>query len=374
MPQLTYLAANLMLNLSFLALFCISCLGFGWISLRFIKFPICSIWELFINAISAGLGVITLIMLGLGAIKLFYPEVGWGIILSGTALFISGIVLDYRKLKSSFVLKPTIRAGWFSLVLCIILTSSLIFPLFSNALVPANQYDELAYHLAVPKLFVQAHRITNINFIVYANWPLGTEMLNALNLLWASESIARFVNWLCLALLCLCLFHYGKKWFDLATGLIAAVILVTTPMALTLAGTNLVEIPLALFTTLAALNLFDWLESEQSSKFVLSAFFAGIAAGIKLNAAMVGVILGIIMVIGLWLKHRSGLRMISKHLIVYGILVFLFVLPWYLRTWYQTGNPFWPFLYNILGGRNWDASGLGYLLTYIRITNLDPNI
>ncbi len=374
MPQLTYIAANLMLNLSYLALFCVSCLGFGWISLRLIKSPICSIRELFINAISAGMGVITLIMLVLGAIKLYYPEVGWGIILSGSAIFIYGILLDYRKLKTGFVLKPPIKVGWFSLVLFIILTSSLIFPLFSNALVPASQYDELAYHLAIPKLFVQAHRITNINFIVYANWPLGTEMLNALNFLWASENVARFVNWLCLALLCLCLFHYGKKWFDSTTGLIAAVILVTTPMALTLAGTNLVEIPLALFTTLAAFNLFDWLESEQSSKFVLSAFFAGIAAGIKLNAAMVGVILGIILVIGLWLKHRSRLRMILKHFIVYGILVSLFVLPWYLRSWYQTGNPFWPFLYNILGGRNWDAPGLGYLLTYIRITNLDPNI
>ena len=179
-----------------------------------------------------------------------------------------------------------------------------------------------------------------------------------------------------------CALHYyasayfitEKNGLNSATGLIAAVILVTTPMALTLAGTNLVEIPLALFTTLAALNLFDWLESEQSSKFVLSAFFAGIAAGIKLNAAMVGVILGIILVIGLWLKHRFGLRIILKHFIVYGMLVFLFVLPWYFRTWYQTGNPFWPFLYNILGGSNWDANGLGYLLTYIRITNLDSNI
>ena len=47
--------------------------------------------------------------------------------------------------------------------------------------------------------------------------------------------------------------------------------------------------------------------------------------------------------------------------------------PWLLRSYILTGNPVWPFLYNVFGGRNWDIVGdkyLNYALQTVSVTDV----
>jgi hypothetical protein len=120
--------------------------------------------------------------------------------------------------------------------------------------------------------------------------------------------------------------------------------------------------------------MIDWFESGDRSYFILSAIFGGLAASTKLNAAFIPVILGVCYVFhSVFVRHNSIAKVINQF-ILYGLISFLIVLPWYLKAWYQTGNPFWPFLWNILGGKNWDELGSQYFFNFIKSPNLPLSV
>jgi hypothetical protein len=70
------------------------------------------------------------------------------------------------------------------------------------------------------------------------------------------------------------------------------------------------------------------------------------------------------------LVNRQPFSRVVKQFVLYGLLSAAVVSPWYLKSWLQTGNPVWPFFFEILGGRNWDALGTEYLFGFIRSPNM----
>ena len=247
--------------------------------------------------------------------------------------------------------------------------SSLLYPLIANALVPPVSYDEVAYHLAIPKIYIQHHGITYIPFIPYSNWPLGTEMLFTLSLLLRSETLAHLVTWDALLLICAGLWWFARRYLDEQEGLLAAVLFAATPMVGALAGTALIELPLALYSFLAVITLIVWTEKRQTVWWVLSAICGGFAASTKLNGAVVPLILGLFLLAHRMLANPSQWWSVFKQFVAYGSIALAVVLPWYLKTWVFAGNPFWPFFLELLGGKNWDALGSEYLLGFIQLVN-----
>jgi 4-amino-4-deoxy-L-arabinose transferase-like glycosyltransferase len=43
------------------------------------------------------------------------------------------------------------------------------------------------------------------------------------------------------------------------------------------------------------------------------------------------------------------------HAALWGAVSLIVGLPWYIKTWLYTGNPVYPFFYNLFGGRYWNA-------------------
>jgi len=319
-----------------------------------------------------GFGILGHITFALGVSGLIYKSTGIGIISIGLLLgFIKFIRSKSTYYTTIIQLLKSIKFGWFPSVLVIILIINLIYPLFANALVPPYNYDEVAYHLAIPKIFIQQNSINYISFIPYSNWPLETELLFTLGLLFSAEVLAHLITWFAFILVCISLYNFGRKYFNSEVGLLAAVIFSSTPMVTTLAGTGLIELPLTLYMLLAILTFLDWLNSGERYDWILSAVFGGLAASTKLNAALIPLLLGILLVLVLYKRKQFKLVKIIGIFALYGMIAFLIVSPWYLKTWIQTGNPFWPFLFDFLGGRNWDELGSEYLLGFIRLPNLE---
>jgi hypothetical protein len=103
---------------------------------------------------------------------------------------------------------------------------------------------------------------------------------------------------------------------------------------------------------------------------MLSALSGGLAAATKLNGALVSLVLGVLIVIADLLRRQVQLKTLAIRFVLFGLLAFAVVAPWYVKCWIQTGNPFWPFLQDTLGGRDWDALGSEYLLGFIRLPNM----
>jgi 4-amino-4-deoxy-L-arabinose transferase-like glycosyltransferase len=240
----------------------------------------------------------------------------------------------------------------------------------SNTLVPPLDWDVLAYHLAIPKIFIQGNAISYIPFIPYANWPLGTEMLFTLGLIIDSDPLAHVMTWLSFVILITAIFMFGKKFFNSEVGILSAVVFSASPMIMRLVGVAMVEIPLTLFTFLAASTLICWFIDGSKPYWILSALFAGMAASTKFNAVLIPAILGTLMIIVTVLRKQEKFIPIVGRYTGYGLIALAVVLPWYTKAWIQTGNPLWPFFHSVLGGRNWDDLGSEYLFGYIRGINM----
>ena len=354
-----------------LFLFMLAAFGYGSKAVQWTGLKDRASLAFYLYSLGLGFGFLGHLVFVLGALRLYYPSFAWLLVALGVLLCISEIFLQRKEYSESVVrIGSEVKATPFLVILLLLLGSNLVYPLFASALLPPLSYDEVAYHLAIPKIFIQNHRISYISFIPYSNWPLESELLSTLGLLLGSETLTHLVSWLSFVLILVAIFSFGKRYFGLQVGVIAAVIFSYTPVVTTLAGTALVELPLTLFTFLAIMAFLEWLLSEQRSLLVFSALFGGLAASTKLNAALTPFILGLLVLTVLLTAKKSGPLASVKTFITYGLISFAVVAPWYLKTWVLTGNPFWPFLQEVFGARDWDAVGTENLMNFIRQPNM----
>jgi hypothetical protein len=102
------------------------------------------------------------------------------------------------------------------------------------------------------------------------------------------------------------------------------------------------------------LTFLRWLRQGDRGWLILSALFAGAAAACKYTALLLPLMgcLGV-----LWHHHRrqslSGLAL--REMALFATLAFIAGSPFYLKNWIVLGNPVYPFLYGLFGGRGWDA-------------------
>ncbi len=93
---------------------------------------------------------------------------------------------------------------------------------------------------------------------------------------------------------------------------------------------------------------------SHASFLILSGTFAGLAMGLKYTSFITPlIILGLI--INHCARHKlpwgDGLRRAALFAVTAGLVA----APWYLKNWLFTGNPVYPFAYDIFGGVGWDA-------------------
>ncbi|MCK4722881.1 MAG: hypothetical protein KAT75_06235, partial [Dehalococcoidia bacterium] len=92
----------------------------------------------------------------------------------------------------------------------------------------------------------------------------------------------------------------------------------------------------------------------------LSGLFCGLAAGCKLTGGAFLLIVGFLIILNALRAPRLNWCSLLICLTLFGGLGLLMVGPWYARSYAFTGNPVWPFLYQVFGGEDWDWLGHEY--------------
>jgi hypothetical protein len=217
--------------------------------------------------------------------------------------------------------------------------------------------------MALAKIYVRAGEIVPVPFIVHSNWPMNTEMLFSFGLLLGSDLIGHLVTWW-MSLLTACgLYLFGKRFLDRRIGLLAAILYLTVPLVKRLSGTGLIDVSLPFYGS-AALLAYGYARRKGSLPWLaLAGLFSGLAAGSKLMGGAYPLLLGLLVVLELRIHVRMNWRSSLTRLAVFWAAGFLMVGPWYLRSYLFTGNPIWPFLYQVFGGKYWDALGHEYHMT-----------
>jgi hypothetical protein len=243
---------------------------------------------------------------------------------------------------------------------------SLGYTLLARVFVPPHEWDEIAYHMALAKIYALNHRIVYVPFIVHSNWPMNTEMVFSLGLLLGSELVAHLVTWWMSLWTALGIYLIGRQFMDRRVGWLGATLFLTVPFVLRFSGTGLIDLSLPFYGTAAILSYAHYREGRALSWVGLCGLLSGLAAGSKLMGGAYPLIIGLLITLNSLSSPRLAWRALLVRLGLLGSLGLLMVGPWYLRSYVMAGNPIWPFLYQILGGKNWDQLGDEYHMQSMR--------
>jgi 4-amino-4-deoxy-L-arabinose transferase-like glycosyltransferase len=219
-------------------------------------------------------------------------------------------------------------------------------------------WDTLAYHLAVPKMWIQDGQMHYVSFIHQSNFPLTVDGLYIWGLDWGGESGAKAFS-LCFAIYgAIALFGFARDKYGEAAGWWSLLAYVAIPMVVWEAGTGYIDVSNGLFIGLGILFAASYaMDPADRRNLWLSAIFLGFGAGSKYTGLQtIGVVAVVLIVCSLWARRKQGTPVPSiKGTVLMAVVAFAICSPWYLRNVINTGNPVFPFFYSVFGGKNWDA-------------------
>jgi len=214
-------------------------------------------------------------------------------------------------------------------------------------LTPPISRDALIHHLAIPKLWLKHGRIYEIPWANYAYYPMNINLLYGICLYFKNDIAPKFIHlgfglatgWL--------IYLYLKQKFGRNWGLLGMLIFITTPIVVWLSTSAYIDLGMTFFTTGSVLAFIKWRDSDYSriKWFLISSFCMGIAIGSKYNAIIAWFIMNMFLMLSVVRDTRRQTAALQ-----YGILFFVvtaFVAsPWYLKNYFQTGNPFYPLFHS----------------------------
>lgn len=306
----------------------------------------------------AGLQILIYFLLLLGFCHILIPEIFWPFVIltslsAGKKLF-HGLKSIKERLTFQFN---------FSEMPFLFLLIFLIGILTANAYSPFSWYDALVYHMAVPQHYLEAGKIFLIPGNVYSNFPLNAEILFLGSLLLGSELGAKFlILGQVLMILILCAVFLKDLTKNKIIPLIAMILIGSNIQVFIQLIQGNIDIFLACALTVYLLHIF-YSPFDHRSDFILNGILGGIVLGFKYQAGPFFIIPGFIF---LCLKVLS-VKKNYLNLFLVPLISLLVFSPWMLKNAALTGNPFFPFFYDLFSSKS------GVSIHYAQFLKLHQN-
>ena len=225
------------------------------------------------------------------------------------------------------------------------------------ALAPPVKTDALVYHLAIPKAYLENHGIVNLPNNIYSFFPLLFDMVFLFAMTFGVESLPALCGLGMAFLLLMGMGIYFRQYLSPRLAWFVPVLFFSTPTFFEISASAYIDLALAGFMFFTFYAWDRWRETRLPFWFFYMAICAGAAWATKLT----GLIILPLVVLGIALegkKDNSSTR-VMKHIVIFSGIILLFMVPWWLRNYQYSGNPFLPLLMQFLGGEdrvNWDPS------------------
>ena len=247
--------------------------------------------------------------------------------------------------------RPVTGSRWNGWACCALLFAGLI---VLGSMLPPSDFDVREYHLQAPKEFYQQGRIDFLPHNVYANMPLGAEMWPLAAMLltgdwWWGALVGKTLIGSMSLLAALGLVAAGRRFFSPEAGIRAALVYLATPWIILVSIHGLIDGVVACYSLLAvyAMLLARRAGTDRFRLLLLAGYLAGAAAGCKYPA-----VLFVVLPLTCW----AGLDVVRKPRSwrPVGILLLTALAGgglWYAKNAALAGNPTYPLLYSVFGGR-----------------------
>ena len=338
-------------SLFVLLLFILAAYGTGYV---FNRFVIRTKWRQdfagIIIDIVLGLNILAFITLLFGVCCWLNSISCWLIL---TIPAVSGVIFGIRTL-----INAKYRFARQNIVFSIILIFISLFTLGSALCFP-YAWDELTYHIALPFRWIDAGALKVFADSPFSGLPALPQLLFRLGCENGGVLFPRLLVWASYMLLFAAIYLYFNLFGRRRVILVFSFLFIANPLVVNMLRSTYVEVFMML-DMLAALLLIR--NTEKSWKSVLlCGFLAGGAVAIKPTGLGVAAVIFIFLMQKYW--DKSKLKPYNL-ILFFGIGGIVIALPFYLRPWFVTGNPFYPFLASWFGGSDADilTSQYHYLL------------
>ncbi len=238
------------------------------------------------------------------------------------------------------------------------------------ALAPATGVDSLLYHLAVPDFYLRNGGMVYFPSMFESNWPLTVQMIFLYAMWLQGDTVAQLLNVWALVLTVVAVYGFVRSYGSLPALLAGAFYISITAVSYQ-ASVALIDVTATLFLLLSVFVVIHWLEQRQAVSLILAGVLAGWYAASRItnvgSVVALGLALGLLIV---WKERRWQAGLFPFFMV--GICAFATVLPWYVRSWLYTGNPVYPYLYGLFGGRDFSAETASSMFSNVMTSA--PNI
>lgn len=329
--------------------------GYGAWILRSLRISSDSRALCFCTSAALGLGLISLVSLGLGLAGALNLPVAVGIVGFGVVLFIAHF-LKYRSTRP--VMHGTAPMLWVLIgpTLGIAITASLVLPGLLWGVEPLG-YDVLEYHFQIPREWFELGRIAPLSHNVFSYFPFNVEMhyLLAMHLYggpWNAMYLAQLMHLTFIGLTVASVYGIVRSLSSPVMAILAALLVAGVPWMTMLGSIGYNEGGLLLFGTLAM----GWTihasrsQTRRLPTMALAGAMAGFACGVKLTAVPMVLIAIPVAAVVLFKKQ------IIKPAFVFFLASLVTFSPWLIRNTVWISNPVFPEATSVFGESHFDES------------------
>lgn len=349
-------------------------LAAGWTFLRLLRVDrALSRLEMSLFSAGAGLNLVSLASLALGLAGWLRFDVFFGVgllvlVAAGAIYWRSGCASGTRAASAESGSELHLGRSWLWLAAPFVAATLL------SAMLPPGDFDVREYHLQAPKEFYQAGRITFLPHNVYANMPLGAEMLSlpamvALGDWWTGALVGKTLIALFAPLTALALFAACCRFASAAAGIVAAIVYLSVPWVAAVATQGLVDGAFGFYLFAAFYGALVWKNTVSeaddtgrqavggSGLLIMAGFLSGAAVSTKYPAVIYSVLplaayIGY-QAIALRARHDNSGRAVRA--VAGAVCVFLLGAAlgcglWLGKNAVLSGNPTYPLLYEVFDG------------------------
>lgn len=219
---------------------------------------------------------------------------------------------------------------------------------FIGVLGPEISFDSLWYHLTLPKIYLINHLISHIpgGLLYYSDMPKLTEMLYVGGLAFGSEIIAKLIHFTFGLLIIFSIYKISRKFLAKRASLIAVLVFYSSLVVGWESMTAYIDLSRTFFEILVFWGFLNWFEEKKLKWLVISGIMMGLAIAVKLVAAGSFLIFLILFAYQAYAKKESIILAVKRFLI-FVFVAFLIPLPWFIFSFINTGNPFYPYFSSI---------------------------
>lgn len=284
-------------------------------------------------AVAILIGIYSYIIFALGIIGLLYKIP----IIISTLFFLIGAILYFKKHPEDFP-KFQIRNRKFKLLF--LLFSLFAFVNLIGALSPEISFDALWYHLTIPKIFINSHKIFFIegNLFYYSLMPKLGEMLYIPGLMFGNEIIPKLTQWFFGILTSIVVYKISRKYFDEKISFLAVIVFYGNLVVSWESTVAYIDLIRTFFEVMGLLGFINWYETRDRKWLIESAVMVGFAMCTK-NLAIGSLIIFSV----LFFFTEKDLKKIIKNILLFSSVAIFTALPWYIYSFLFSNNPFYPF-------------------------------